>query len=262
MHESTFRVYNSFHKYLLGLPPNTVNIVALGELGRPSFKSRTILKQILYWLKLSTLDSERYQSLCYSEQRKLADRGVLSWGLCVKNIIYEMGFGFIWDGQAEGISSHFYDEFKQRVFDIDRQNWSSEIWSRSSLRCFVQFKTENFVEPYILFNDSFKLKKLVCKLRCACLEIEVNEGRCRNVPYDQRFCQVCNLNQLGDEYHFLLICPFLREIRYKFIPKYFFQPHSKTKCNILLSVNSKYLFYQLSYFILHSMEARRLFLSL
>ena len=192
----------------------------------------------------------------------LADKGVPAWGLGVKNILYETGFGHIWEGQDDGICINFYDNFKQRVCDIDRQKWMSEVNSRSSLRSYVQFKSESYAEPYLLFNDNFKLKKLISKIRCASLEIEVNEGRYHNTAYDQRFCQVCNLNVVGDEFHFLLICPFLSEIRNRFIPKYFIEPPSRLKCNILLSVKSKYLFLQLSHFILHAMEARRLFLSL
>ena len=31
-------------------------------------------------------------------------------------------------------------------------------------------------------------------------------GRYNSVPYENRKCQLCDLNEIGDEFHFLFIC--------------------------------------------------------
>ena len=43
--------YNNFHKYLLGLPIQSFNRVALGELGMPSFKCHSYYWLICGWLR-------------------------------------------------------------------------------------------------------------------------------------------------------------------------------------------------------------------
>ena len=178
---------------------------------------------------------------------ELADKGIPSWGLQIKNYLCMMGLNYIWHSGVAGISRNVFDVFKQRVYDIDMQNWLGEINSHTSLRCYIHFKKEICLEPYLIFNENFKYRKLISKLRCCCLEIEVNEGRFNNVPYNRRLCRLCNLKKIEDEYHFLLICPFHSELRHKFIPSYFFQPPAPNKCYSLLRVNNKFLFNQLSF---------------
>ena len=50
-----------------------------------------------------------------------------------------------------------------------------------------------------------------------------------------RLCQICNINVIEDEYHFLLVCPAYRDIRVNTLPKYFCSWPSKQKIVKLLS---------------------------
>ena len=96
--DSVTMVYNRFHKYILGLPFRATNILALGELGRPSFKYFTYLKQVSYWLKISMHDCKRYTKLSFLEQISFADMNYQSWGLDSRNyfVIWVLGtYGLI-----------------------------------------------------------------------------------------------------------------------------------------------------------------------
>ena len=45
-------------------------------------------------------------------------------------------------------------------------------------------------------------------------------------PHENRKCTLCNKNDIGDEMHYLLICPFFNAKRAKYIPrKYRVQPN-------------------------------------
>ena len=58
-----------------------------------------------------------------------------------------------------------------------------------------------------------KLKKIdylnILKFRTGDHHLPVEAGRWNNIEYSQRKCTLCNLNDIGDEMHMLLIpvCP-------------------------------------------------------
>ena len=38
-----------------------------------------------------------------------------------------------------------------------------------------------------------------------------------NIPYEQRICTVCNLNEVGNEYHYIMKCNFFQSSRQKYL---------------------------------------------
>ena len=48
------------------------------------------------------------------------------------------------------------------------------------------------------------------------LPLEIETGRYSGVPPEKRYCRVCNLPVVEDEYHFLYSCPLLQAERSKF----------------------------------------------
>ena len=50
--------------------------------------------------------------------------------------------------------------------------------------------------------------------------LEIEMGRHNNIPREQRFCKVCNMQQTESEYHFLLVCPAYNNLRVKFLTRY------------------------------------------
>ena len=52
--------------------------------------------------------------------------------------------------------------------------------------------------------SNFKTRQLLSKFRVSDHNLEVELGRYRNIPRNDRKCQICN--KLDDEYHFFLDC--------------------------------------------------------
>ena len=244
-HNSIVRVYDKFHKYLLGLTCRTVSTVALGELGRPSFKYYSVQKMISGWLRLLMHNEDRYTKICYKEQFAMAENNINCWGAEIKYILYSTGFNHVWDNQGVGNVNAFLSTFKQRLLDIDRQSWATGLHSFNSLRTYILLKDESFVEPYVWILNNFSLRRSIARLRCASLEIEVNEGRIHNKSYDQRICKHCSSNEIDDELHFLFRCPFLTHLRIRYIPYYYRNYPSVHKLVSLLNTDNEKLFISL-----------------
>ena len=71
----------------------------------------------------------------------------------------------------------------------------------------------------ILSNDS--LRKHLSSFRLVSHRLEIEMGRHNNIPREQRFCKVCNMQQTESEYPFLLVCPAYNDLRVKFLPRYY-----------------------------------------
>ena len=69
--------------------------------------------------------------------------------------------------------------------------------------------------------SSIKHRQAVTKLRISSHRLPVESGRYNNVPFDKRTCKLCNLNEVGNEQHYLIQCSntLFKEIRYSFIQK-------------------------------------------
>jgi len=58
------------------------------------------------------------------------------------------------------------------------------------------------------------------------------------IPHENRKCTLCNKNDIGDEMHYLLICPFFQEKRLKHIPRKYWLHPNIIKFKQLMCVNS------------------------
>ena len=52
--------------------------------------------------------------------------------------------------------------------------------------------------------------------------VEIHRWHNSKVPHFERKCNKCNLNDLGDEFHYLLICPHFKQQRIKLLPRYYY----------------------------------------
>ena len=73
-------------------------------------------------------------------------------------------------------------------------------------------------------------------------------GRYNNVDYAERYCHICR-SDLGDEYHYLLVCPFFSNVRRKYIPTYYFSRPNTIKYKELLTCTNVKLMTKLALFV-------------
>ena len=111
------------------------------------------------------------------------------------------------------------------------------------------FKENLCFEKYLI-KIPYNLKIWITKLRISNLKIPIETGRWRNIPVEERICNLCNEN-IGDEIHYLFICksPELVRIRENIIPEYYTRCPNKQKLSGLLSYCNVNLYKKISSFI-------------
>ena len=75
----------------------------------------------------------------------------------------------------------------------------------------------------------------ICKFRCGCHRLPIESGRWHKIQRDERTCIICNSNEIGDEYHYILVCNFFSSERKKLLPKYCQKNANTAKFNQLFS---------------------------
>ena len=135
----------------------------------------------------------------------------------------------------------------------------SSIDDSSKLFLYSKLKKEIGLEEYLKIEQNFKYRQLLTKFRLSDHTLEVELGRYKNIPRNQRLCKTCKV--LEDEVHFFLFCkindnlrlPFVDFIESKF-PS-FNQLDSIEKIKIILNPD-KNILSNVCTFIKRSLEAR------
>ena len=85
--------------------------------------------------------------------------------------------------------------------------------SKPKLRTSALFKINLKTEFYVSLLIPKCKRSIFCQFRSGILPLAIETGRYRNVPADERLCEICNLNLVEDEIHFLCFCPRYQELR-------------------------------------------------
>jgi len=103
------------------------------------------------------------------------------------------------------------------------------------------YKIDFGVEKYITCLPDVYVYALM-KFRCSCHKLSIEVGRFHNIPREERMCSKCNMSVLGDEFHFIMVCPHFKHLRQDFIPRHFLQPMSSYNfCRLMKCKSQKVL---------------------
>ena len=88
--------------------------------------------------------------------------------------------------------------------------------SLPKLRTLMLFKSELNAEPYLNLFIPHRLRNALAKFRIGNHDLEIERGRHKNLPVNERVCKLCETQgvlTVEDEYHVLLKCPFYNDLR-------------------------------------------------
>ena len=92
------------------------------------------------------------------------------------------------------------------------------------------------------------LRIYLTKFRCSSHNLPVEAGRLANIPLAERICHLCSLNSVGDEFHYLFLCPYFSEIRNKYLDKYYLTHPNIIKFDELFNSTDKITLVRLAAF--------------
>ena len=66
-----------------------------------------------------------------------------------------------------------------------------------------------------------KFRNVLAIFRLSSHELNVEQGRYGNIQRNERKCSFCNLDEVEDEYHFILVCPLYNNLRKTYLKNIF-----------------------------------------
>ena len=139
----------------------------------------------------------------------------------IKEIICNTGYPAFWHEQLLFPQKEFMKTILYKRLE-DQQIQTLNFESNTNGKCGVYriFKFNNYFEPYLTKLDYID-RIYLCKYRAGCHNLPVTESRInKNKP--EVFCNLCDMKDVGDEYHFLFHCKKFQEQRKKFLKKYYY----------------------------------------
>jgi hypothetical protein len=212
------QVQRKFCKHILSLKKSTPNCIVYGETGQYPLQIAIKQRVVSYWAKVLTkTNPDTFVRRVYNILYQLYVRGLYTsaWLDNVRLILCENGFGNIWTSQSFPNVEWLKQAVKLRLQDQFKQKWRNDIEHMPKCVTYNLIKDEWGMEHY-LRKLPRKLRIPLCKFRSSSHKLQIERGRYNNVPRHERYCTLCNTNKLGDEFHFLLECNALDNIRRKY----------------------------------------------
>ena len=250
------RLHRKFLRKLLNVKTTTSNSGIYGEFGRYPLHINIKCRIVKYFIKLFIDKKENCILQTVMIELDKAHNTNL-WTNKVKALLQRTGFYDIWLFPASVNLKIFLPIFRNRLIDIYVSEWFQDINNRPSLFVYRHLK-ENFNRSNYLNRMTITTyRNAVAKLRLSAHNLFIEIGRHRNIVRNERICSLCTLNEVEDEYHFLLICPAYNELRHLYLKKYYYNNPSMLKLIQLLNCENVKVLNGIGIFYIKAIEIRK-----
>ena len=179
-----------------------------------------------------------------------------NWVTSVRHFLFSKGFGYVWNDQYVDLEDVFIVQLTKRLEDMYLQECFAKMSLSNKCLFYRMFKCNLDPEMYLSCVNVKKFRIALSRFRCSSHDLFIESGRYKNVSREKRICKLCNLRQVEDEYHFLLICPIYSSIRNLYIKKYYFVYPNQYKFAALMNNRNHNVLQNLSMFIYYAMKYR------
>ena len=204
----------------------------------------------VYWLKVANRPNGFLAGDMYKLLFKLhtSDTIKSSWTACIQQSVNELGLPNIWLNQGYNVNPAWLkNHVKLRISDQYRQQWNCELDKSASCINYRLFKCSLNYENYLNML-TLQLRVSMTKFRCRNTKLPVVTGAYCNTPYNERLCNMCNLHEIGDEFHFIFKCSYFKKERKKYLNNHYTKTPSIIKFHELFNSTGATLI-NLCYFI-------------
>ena len=230
----------SFLKRVLKVRKSTSNYMVYFELGRFPLYINRYCRMLNYWFKILKTENcilkNCYEDMFESNAFKPNDK--LNWGCKIRDILCKYGFNHVWLSQNVVNEYIFMLEFKQRVIDTFLNEAISFFEESPKCHFYKYIYDDHNLQFYLSRPVNYMFKPLISRYRLHAHSLNIETGRYYNIDRHARICNMCNNNDIEDEYHFILECSKYVEIRRKYIKPYYCINPSAFKLTPLLSVQN------------------------
>ena len=192
-----------------------------------------------FWKRLVCGKRDKISCILYNLMYKMHTRNFYfsKWLDCVQNTLNNCGFSEYWIHQNVPDNCGLAKMIKKNALLISL--------NRPGIILYLNFLSVLISE---LLSIIMVLKKYLTllptdlrisfsKFRCTNHKLPIEKGRFLGIARDDRICNLCNSAKLGDEYHYIFECDYLKTERKKFIPQKYYKKTQHLKYHDLFNVS-------------------------
>ena len=139
---------------------------------------------------------------------------------------------------------------KQRLKDNFQQKWTAELRMSTRALFYREISTNIDFKVYLSVVNISKHRIALSRLRTSSHHLAIETGRWQkpiSIPYNDRKCIVCD--KLDDEYHFVIECTLLHDLRKLYIDNHYWETPCMFKLIALMTCENKTVIQKLSIFV-------------
>ena len=171
-------------------------------MGWSTSKSRHKILILKHWNRLCTLDESRVTKKVFNWDRRFSNK-CGTWSYCVKHVFQDMDC----EDLFHSVTPCNIDHAQSIVIDVcDIGDWDVDRYKSQKLRYYNLYKYDKTPEDYLQFDITKYQRSLFEQFIFGSLPLEIEIGRYRDTPLENRLCQVCKNDTIEDEIHFLSEC--------------------------------------------------------
>jgi hypothetical protein len=183
-----------------------------GETGWHTLIHHRDKEQIKFWLKLFNMNRNRLTKDIFNWDYKRALLGHKNWNHNIKEILESIENSDVFYGLGTENPKVAMLTIEKQLEARETKLWQEEIDNMPKLRTYRKIKLNRDAEHYVEHNHNRRQRSLLAKLRIGNLPINIEKGRHKNLPLDERTCPRCT-TEIEDEKHFLLNCQLYTQLR-------------------------------------------------
>ena len=194
-------------KYILGLPKSSPNITIHGDTGQVPISIKGYRLMIDYWNRLNTLPESNLTKKALKENINIR----ANWIMTIEKLVKSFSLIETVDNPRK-----FKLLLKSNTRKYYISHWQRKIKGENLKRLeFYQQvnRDSNFLPAKYIDLPKFKMRKIIAKLRCSSHCLEIEKGRHRNIPRDERLCKMCPDKVIEYETHFLVGCKIYNNLK-------------------------------------------------
>ncbi len=199
-------IQNRAIRGFLGVHKFAPNLAINGDMGWLSFSTKQNVCIIRLWNRLINMSNDRLPKMLFDHMYE-CDKS--TWLKYVKTLLHKTGHEQVYQNKVTVESN----TIKRILHDQQMATWESDINNKTKLRTYIKFKHEYGVESYIEKFLSKRQRSILAQFRCGILPLKIETGRYINLKIQKRICELCDMNEIEDEFHFLIQCPLYFQLR-------------------------------------------------
>ncbi|MCU7800877.1 MAG: reverse transcriptase family protein [gamma proteobacterium symbiont of Lucinoma myriamae] len=243
-------LHNDFLRTIVKLKKSTPIYMIHAELGRMPLDININSRMIGYWISVVNSNQLKLSKQLYNIllNETISGNYEHKWITSIKQILTSVGRMDLFNADFINNPRAVKRSINRTLSDIYIQEWKAKADSSSKAITYFSFKQDIKFENYLASLPRNSYLPLI-KFRTGNHKLPVETGRWENIPLNERKCSLCNLNDIGDEFHYLFKCTYFSSERNELLKAYFYKRPNILKFSELLTSNNEACLKRLSKFV-------------